>query len=252
MLWFYFHPHSSLNKKTTNLSLSYQLRVKPVPSFFFFYLDFIFLPPKNSPISSLSVITRSEQACEICGFEGDRGRRVIKADWDETSPELYSSSRCSGRGGPGWVMELQGLHTGALSPKLSPPSYPQTTPNCAAQTRCIVRDKAHRRVGDYHYASQLFLFFIFFNSLFELLVVCCFKKKKKKKKQSSHFTLLSYFFFIFFLPFLVVKIWQKLGEDVTRYQGGKNSSPCWCCCTVCALANWATRCPAHSNSEVRN
>ena len=95
-----------------------------------------------------------------------------------------------------------------------------------------------------------YLFFFLFPSL-----CCCFfffSKKKKKKEQSSHFTLLSYFFFIFFLPFLVVKIWQKLGEDVTRYQGGKNSSPCWCCCTVCALANWATRCPAHSNSEVRN
>lgn len=76
-----------------------------------------------------------------------------------------------------------------------PPPHPQTTPNCAAQTRCIVGDKAHRRVEAYHYASQPFFFL--FNSLFELLVVCCFKKKKKK--QSSHFTLLSFFlFFTFF------------------------------------------------------
>lgn len=80
-----------------------------------------------------------------------------------------------------------------------PPPHPQTTPNCAAQTRCIVGDKAHRRVEAYHYASQHFFFL--FNSLFELLVVCCFKKKKKSRAATS-----PCFHFFFFLPFLVVKI----------------------------------------------
>ena len=76
---------------------------------------------------------RSEQAALMA--TGDRN--VIKPDWDETSPGLSASSRCSGCRGPGWVMELQGLRVGAPPPP--PPARP-------SRSRCIDRDKS--RCGD--------------------------------------------------------------------------------------------------------
>ena len=97
-----------------------------------------------------------------------------------------------------------------------------------SRTRCINKDKPHCRDK-----NALFNFPETCNSRFGLGFIF----PKIKVATSSRFTIL-------------LALWNMLEtrEDITGFQ--ENPGPCWCCCPVCALANWAARCPEYSNSEV--